>query len=200
MNFRALDSRDERKGFRSTNAVDVLVWDTYFDRQSMKLDSALLESDFNAVWGSSVNVSNQKDSDQIPPEASNDDNESTNTSPRKVRRGQAAFKRRLMRLYDGRCAISGVGVEQVLVAAHIVDHALTGNNHSSNGLILRSDLHSLFDSGLLTINPDSLVVSVCKTLNESEYYRDFHGKKLRNRIDKSKPSAELLRTKNRTSG
>jgi hypothetical protein len=85
-----------------------------------------------------------------------------------VRRGQAGFRQRLLDAY-GCCAISGSEVEQALEAAHIVPYQGPGTNHVTNGLLLRADLHTLFDLGLLSIDPLSLTVLVHTDLNGSEY-------------------------------
>jgi predicted restriction endonuclease len=64
-----------------------------------------------------------------------------------VRRGQPAFRRRLLAAYEGTCCISGWAPEAVLEAAHIQEHSKAGLNSMANGLLLRSDLHALFDEG-----------------------------------------------------
>ncbi|PRH29040.1 HNH endonuclease [Burkholderia gladioli] len=69
------------------------------------------------------------------------------------RQGQPAFRRALLSAYDGRCAISGCEVQPVLEAAHIVAYRGPETNHVANGLLLRGDLHTLFDMGLLSIDP-----------------------------------------------
>lgn len=111
---------------------------------------------------------------------------------RKVRRGQPKFRANLMKLYAGECCISGWSPENVLEAAHIDPHAATGNNSVANGLLLRSDLHCLFDDGLLHIDPDSLTVVLNPRLLDTPY-REFHGRKLRERRDGSTPDREKLR-------
>ncbi|WP_336979879.1 HNH endonuclease signature motif containing protein [Altererythrobacter fulvus] len=56
--------------------------------------------------------------------------------------------------YEGRCAISGCDVREVLEAAHIMPYLGEETNDVRNGLLLRADLHTLFDLGLLKIGPD----------------------------------------------
>lgn len=97
-----------------------------------------------------------------------------------------------MALYAERCAISGDGPPAVLQAAHIVAHAETGRNHPQNGLLLRADLHELFDEGLLFIEPGSLTVHVHKSLQGTPYWQ-YNGRKLRDRTDGSTPDVECLR-------
>lgn len=94
------------------------------------------------------------------------------------RRGQAMFRSRLLAAYEGKCAISGCSVEAVLEAAHIVPYRGQHTNETSNGLLLRADLHTLFDLDLLRIEPETRLVVLDATLRGSSY-DEFHGKALR---------------------
>ena len=84
-------------------------------------------------------------------------------APRLVqpRLGQALFRRLVTDAYGRRCAASGERVLPVLEAAHVVPHARGGQPALDNGLLLRTDLHRLFDAGYMTVDPDRrrLVVS-----------------------------------------
>ncbi|MBF4559235.1 HNH endonuclease [Pseudomonas sp. p50] len=75
----------------------------------------------------------------------------------KRRRGQAEFRERLMNIYGRTCALTGCAVEPVLQACHIAPHSKGLDYASSNGLLMRSDLHLLFDAGLLKIDGDGIV-------------------------------------------
>jgi putative restriction endonuclease len=84
--------------------------------------------------------------------------------------------------YQRRCAISGEKTLPVLEAAHIKPYAAHGPHRVSNSLLLRSDLHKLFDSGYLTVTLDYRV-EVSRRIREEfsngkEYYA-FHGQELR---------------------
>ena len=68
------------------------------------------------------------------------------------RRGQAAFRAALLEAYDGRCCVTGCGLKDALEAAHIAPYKGDHSHHVQNGLLLRADLHTLFDLGLLTIS------------------------------------------------
>lgn len=94
------------------------------------------------------------------------------------RRGQPAFRAALLRAYRGRCAISGCAVEGVLEAAHIVPYLGPKTNAVSNGLLLRSDLHTLFDLGLLWVDPERFTVEIAESL-EGSSYRQLRGRALR---------------------
>ena len=96
-----------------------------------------------------------------------------------------------MSAYEGRCCISGWGPEAVLEAAHIQEHAKSGLNALSNGLLLRSDLHVLFDEGLLRINPENLEVVLSPTLEGSPYW-ELNGKNLRTPLTGKGPGKNLL--------
>jgi hypothetical protein len=78
----------------------------------------------------------------------------------KERRGQDEFRQRLIAVYRGRCVISNCGIVEALEAAHIVPHSVDGGYGSSNGLLMRSDIHTLFDLHLLSVCPDTFVVTV----------------------------------------
>jgi hypothetical protein len=85
-----------------------------------------------------------------------------------IRRGQKGFRAALIQAYGGRCAISGSSVDGVLEAAHISSYKGTETNDPRNGMLLWSDLHTLFDLHLLTVLPD-LTVRVHPALHRSEY-------------------------------
>ena len=70
----------------------------------------------------------------------------------KSRRGQANFRANLIKAYGGRCCISACRVEALLEAAHIRPHALAPNYETRNGLLLRADIHTLFDLHLLAVD------------------------------------------------
>lgn len=86
-----------------------------------------------------------------------------------LRQGQPQFRHSLLRAYEGRCAITGTSVESVLEAAHISPYKGVQTNVVPNGLLLRADLHTLFDIFRLTVVADSLLVRVAPELEETEY-------------------------------
>jgi|TARA_B100000315_G_scaffold256109_1_gene301225 hypothetical protein len=85
------------------------------------------------------------------------------------RRGQPAFRKALIDAYGGKCAITGCDVEEALEAAHIVPYQGNETNHVTNGLLLRADLHNVFDLGLVAIDSESMTVLVGPELVESTY-------------------------------
>lgn len=70
------------------------------------------------------------------------------------RRGQGAFRLRLLDAYGGQCAVTREHAMPVLDAAHIQPYLGPASNHPQNGIILRSDLHRLYDAGYVTVTPD----------------------------------------------
>ena len=99
----------------------------------------------------------------------------------KVRIGQPAFRVLVTDAYTRRCSITGEKTLPVLEAAHIKPYADSGPHLISNGLLLRSDMHKLFDSGYLTITND-FKIEISSRIKEEfqngkEYYR-YHGNDL----------------------
>ena len=88
---------------------------------------------------------------------------------RKARKGQGAFRDTLINLYGQKCMVSGCTAEQALEAAHIIPYAHTKCNLPENGLLLRADIHTLFDQLLLSINPNSLKVIISQDIAHTEY-------------------------------
>lgn len=75
-----------------------------------------------------------------------------------LRRGQPKFRKKLLSAYRHTCAVSGTSFSPILEAAHIVPYMGEKTNHITNGILLRADVHTLFDIGLLGINQNYEVV------------------------------------------
>jgi putative restriction endonuclease len=115
----------------------------------------------------------------------------------RARLGQGAFRVLVTEAYDRRCAISGERTLPVLEAAHIKPYAKSGPHVIPNGVLLRSDLHILFDDGYLTVTED-LTVKISRNIknrfeNGHEYYR-YQDKRLEIVPDAlgQRPSPEFL--------
>ncbi|MFO0905836.1 MAG: HNH endonuclease [Pirellulales bacterium] len=93
------------------------------------------------------------------------------------RRGQPRFRRKLIDAYRGRCAVTGNDVVDALEAAHILPYKGAKSNHVTNGLLLRADIHTLFDLHLLGIDPSSLKVVLSPKLQKT-CLNEFRGRKL----------------------
>ena len=70
------------------------------------------------------------------------------------RLGQGTFRIAVTRAYDGACAITGEHSLPALEAAHVQPWAVGGPHSVRNGLLLRADVHRLYDTGYVTVTPD----------------------------------------------
>ena len=113
------------------------------------------------------------------------------------RRGQGAFRLAVTDAYGRQCAISGGKVLPALDAAHIRAYGEGGEHEVSNGLLLRRDIHSVFDAGYVTFDDDlRMVVSdrVRTEFNNGNEYRRLHGERLNVPSNPAqRPDRELLR-------
>ena len=85
------------------------------------------------------------------------------------RRGQPEFRKALLEAYEGACAISGYDAEVALEACHVKPYMGPQTNSLSNGLLLRADLHTLFDLGLLAVDTVSMTAIVAPELKGTTY-------------------------------
>lgn len=99
------------------------------------------------------------------------------------RLGQGTFRIVVTDAYERRCALTGERTLPVFDAAHIKPYSLLQRHEVSNGILMRSDLHRLFDEGYLTIDPSDRKILVSPRIREEfdngkEYYR-LHGQTIR---------------------
>jgi len=87
----------------------------------------------------------------------------------RYQQGNYQFRQKLLRLYNRRCAITGCTAEPVLEVAYIIPQTHLAMGDPSNGLLLRADLHILFERHLLTIEPDSMTILLAPELQETDY-------------------------------
>lgn len=85
-----------------------------------------------------------------------------------VREGQPAFRKRLMIAYGGHCAVTGCSIPELLEAAHVRPYAGGWHTEARHGLLLKTDIHILFDKGMLWIDPD-YCVCLSPVLKNTEY-------------------------------
>ncbi len=94
------------------------------------------------------------------------------------RLGQGSFRILVTDTYRRACAVTGEKILPVLQAAHIKPVSSGGLHTVDNGLLLRSDIHTLFDRGYMTVQPD-LRLRVSRRLRDDfdngQYYFQFHG-------------------------
>jgi putative restriction endonuclease len=97
------------------------------------------------------------------------------------RLGQGAFRVTVTDVYGKRCAVSGEKTLPILDAAHIRPYGQGGEHDVQNGLLLRTDIHRLFDLGYVTVSGDGRF-EVGRRLKEDfengRHYYEMHGKQL----------------------
>ena len=112
------------------------------------------------------------------------------------RLGQGAFRVLVTDIYNRRCAITHERTLPALEAAHIRPYGDGGAHEAQNGLLLRRDIHSLFDAGYVTVTPD-LRFEVSRRIKEEfdngRHYYELHGHKIDAPSDAGRrPNAEAL--------
>jgi putative restriction endonuclease len=116
--------------------------------------------------------------------------------PVRPRIGQGTFRINVARAYQNECVLSETRVTPALEAAHIKPFALSQSHAIQNGILLRKDIHSVFDAGFATFDEQRrFVVSpqVKIIFNNGHEYRRLHGKCMRDPINLDwLPSQEFL--------
>ena len=112
------------------------------------------------------------------------------------RLGQGIFRVALNSAYEGACAVTGEHTWPVLEAAHIRPYGLEGTHEVDNGLLLRADVHKLFDAGYVTVTPDYHFVVSGRLKDDWENGRAYYKRqgneiRLPRRAD-DRPSPALL--------
>jgi predicted restriction endonuclease len=95
-----------------------------------------------------------------------------------VREGQAAFRRALIRRYGQICAVSGPTPVEALEAAHLRAFAQFKEHRVEDGMLLRADIHRLFDRGLIAVDPNTMTICVSPSLAGYPEYATIHGQRL----------------------
>lgn len=170
-NYKFLDERVEG-GLENGAKIDKVTWNEYYlpeqrivDVQRLRLDIANESKDYEFTFVVE-DASEPAVEENIP-----DDDDTRQAYARRVRKGQSRFRKALQNLYGSRCAFTGTPEEAVLEACHIISHSKTGDNSLDNGLLLRSDIHVLFDEHLMTLANDGVHILVHKDVTAPEYAR-----------------------------
>ncbi|MBV9233561.1 MAG: HNH endonuclease [Candidatus Eremiobacteraeota bacterium] len=112
------------------------------------------------------------------------------------RLGQATFRIELEKQYQMRCAVTGERTRPVLDAAHIKPYSLVKEHSLKNGLLLRKDIHKLFDDGYVTVSPERRFIVSKAIRDEFENGRDYyalHGQEIRETVSSEfRPAPEYL--------
>jgi hypothetical protein len=118
--------------------------------------------------------------------------------PRRI--GQGIFRSVITDVYGRTCSVTGEKALPVLDAAHIRPFSETQDNFVQNGLLLRSDVHRLFDAGYVTVTPELRVEASRRMkddFNDGDTYLALHGSPVRVPDDTGlRPDPEALRWHN----
>ena len=118
----------------------------------------------------------------------------------KPRLGQGGFRSLVLDAYGKQCAITKEHTEPVLEAAHILPYSMGGHHSLDNALLLRSDFHTLFDRGYITITPDykfEVSSSLREHYNNGIRYEERRGILIDVPSDiKSRPDPQILQWHN----
>jgi hypothetical protein len=116
------------------------------------------------------------------------------------RRGHPNFRKGLLAAYDFKCAITSCDATDALEAAYIVPYRGRLTNDPSNGLLLRADIHTLFDLGKIAVDTRSMTVIVADDMLDTNY-RILAGRPLRYpKKESQRPSTESLDLHRRLAG
>lgn len=112
------------------------------------------------------------------------------------RLGQGAFRLTVTDAYARSCAISGEKTLPILDAAHIRSYGDGGEHDPANGLLLRTDIHRLFDLGYVTVSNDhrfEVSHRLKADFDNGRHYYDLHGTAVRQpRRGYAAPAADAL--------
>jgi hypothetical protein len=97
----------------------------------------------------------------------------------RLRRGQPKFRLLLIKAYEGRCTLTNCDALEALEAAHIVPVSQDGPDNPTNGILLRADVHTLFDLNLLGLRPSDRSVVLAPSLASTACYSGLQGRPLR---------------------
>ncbi|WP_143138797.1 HNH endonuclease signature motif containing protein [Lentzea waywayandensis] len=98
-------------------------------------------------------------------------------SKTKARNGQGGFRKKLIQRYGHVCAITGPCPAEVLQAAHLRNFAEHETHNLAEGVLLRADVHLLFDNDLLAVDPTTWRVVLAPSLSDYPAYTQFDGAK-----------------------
>lgn len=159
---------------RDAHATDIRVPETFDESRWLGADIA----DDSEIEGTAAFVPDSSDQREIV------------SRQIRARRGQQKFRTILLERYGGCCQVTECSILAILEAAHISPYRGVKDNHAENGLLLRADIHTLFDLDLLGVEPTHMKIALHPGLNCE--YGDLEGKRLTFAKNAS-PSQESLR-------
>jgi predicted RNA-binding Zn-ribbon protein involved in translation (DUF1610 family) len=97
----------------------------------------------------------------------------------RVRVGQGQFRQKLLDQFGSVCAFTGKAPREALEACHLYSYAKDAAHHDDGGLLIRRDLHTMFDLGMIAVNPASKEISISEELADYAHYQDLEGTELK---------------------
>lgn len=162
--------------YRVWGLAKVTSWDNgYFKLIGYDADGNISTSapdlDYSLLPSTFLNVAEEtSETDElIPPPLDLTDARKKIDASIRLRQGGAKFRKEGLKIFSGRCAVTGFNVASVLEAAHIVPYLGEQTNTPDNCLILRADIHTLFDRQLLKVCSKTLTVRLADELKNSPY-------------------------------
>lgn len=93
-----------------------------------------------------------------------------------LRDGQSRFKVKILKIYSNQCCVTGEKIPELMEAAHIQPYVNDCSNHAQNGLLLRVDIHRLYDNNLIFIDRDYRIHVSGFVKNPN--YRQYDGRRI----------------------
>ena len=138
-----------------------------------------------------------KDTFDFDPRSVHDGREKIMASINK-RRGGKKFRNSLIEAYSARCAMTGCITLESLQAAHIKPYMGVETNHIQNGMLLRSDIHDLFDCRKIAVDTNNWKWVVHPSITDPTY-RMYHGSTLYLPVEKDKKPSKMALDEHRLS-
>jgi len=177
----------ERETYRNLGLA--MVEDYYEDQSAFLLRGPLRRSQNEALWQPRIPSASQR---VFAAAESLEDADPRVPSLVRRRKAQDQFRTELLAAYDGKCAVTAYDAEPTLQAAHILAYSGASSQRVSNGLLLRADIHLLYDRHLLSVDPGQKRVWLVDSLRHSTY-RNLHHAPLRTPRDAAlSPDPEKL--------
>jgi putative restriction endonuclease len=154
----------ERGSYRNLGLA--MVEDYYEDQATFLLRGPVRHTQRSAVWQDRVSPMNEQ---LILAAESSEDAEERVPAFVRRRRSQDRFRDALLSAYDRRCAITSYEAEPALQAAHILAYSGTSSQKVPNGILLRADIHLLYDRHLLSVDPANKRIWLADSLLPTAY-------------------------------
>ena len=184
------DGRKPRLTEMLNKLNDFLYKENDNTKELQKEANSIINLPVESIEEITIDIENIESKLNFNPENLTDARERTNRAIVQ-RQGQSKFRSELLKAYGRQCAISDCDAEAALEAAHIFPYLGTDTNHVKNGLLLRADIHTLFDLYLISINPKTSKIVISSSLVNT-CYKELNGKSLKCPEDYASPSHEAL--------